>query len=305
MSGLAVVAHALGASVTGSDRAAGSPYGGPLKAAGIEPAIGHDAANVPDGRRGRLLERDPADQPRATTGRPRCTAPTCSASSPASSRRSRSPAPTARRRRRAWSSTRSGAESYLVGGEVRSTGVQRRLGDDEWLVVEADESDRSLLKLTPDDRGRDQRRARPPHDLRLPARRRRHVRAVPRASASSGSCPRTSPASPSDPTVVRRRSRRSRTTGSTFDFDGHDRHAPGPRRPQRRQRRRGADRDQARRRRRRTRRASPRQPSKAPAAASSVSAPRPRARWWSTTTPTTRPRSAPRSRPPARWSPAA
>src|SRR6187397_1454136 len=37
MSGLAVVAHALGARVTGSDRAAGSPYGGPLREAGIVP----------------------------------------------------------------------------------------------------------------------------------------------------------------------------------------------------------------------------------------------------------------------------
>src|ERR1700754_2233413 len=49
MSGLALVAQALGASVTGSDRAAGSAYAGALRAAGIEPAIGHDAANVPDG----------------------------------------------------------------------------------------------------------------------------------------------------------------------------------------------------------------------------------------------------------------
>src|SRR4051794_30349713 len=49
MSGLAVVAHALGASVTGSDRVAGSPYAATLKAAGIEPIIGHDAANVPEG----------------------------------------------------------------------------------------------------------------------------------------------------------------------------------------------------------------------------------------------------------------
>ena len=48
-------------------------------------------------------------------------------------------------------------------------------------MVEADESDRSLLKLAPDDRGGHQRRARPPHDLRLAARRRRDVPRVPRA----------------------------------------------------------------------------------------------------------------------------
>jgi UDP-N-acetylmuramate--alanine ligase len=36
---------------------------------------------------------------------------------------------------------------YLVGGEVRSTGANAGWGAGEWLVVEADESDRSLLKL--------------------------------------------------------------------------------------------------------------------------------------------------------------
>src|SRR3712207_3537554 len=47
MSGLAVASLALGAQVTGSDRTAGSPYAGSLRAAGIEPSVGHDAANVP------------------------------------------------------------------------------------------------------------------------------------------------------------------------------------------------------------------------------------------------------------------
>src|SRR3954465_8634720 len=48
MSGLALVAKALGAEVTGSDQA-DSPYCERLRAAGIEPVIGHDAANVPEG----------------------------------------------------------------------------------------------------------------------------------------------------------------------------------------------------------------------------------------------------------------
>jgi UDP-N-acetylmuramate--alanine ligase len=38
---------------------------------------------------------------------------------------------------------------YLVGGEVRSTGSNAGWGSGEWLVVEADESDRSLLALEP------------------------------------------------------------------------------------------------------------------------------------------------------------
>src|SRR4051812_4845681 len=47
MSGLALVARALGADVSGSDRAESS-YTERLRAAGIDPAIGHDAASVPD-----------------------------------------------------------------------------------------------------------------------------------------------------------------------------------------------------------------------------------------------------------------
>ena len=39
--------------------------------------------------------------------------------------------------------------AYLVGGEVRSTGANAGWGAGEWLVVEADETDRSLLKLDP------------------------------------------------------------------------------------------------------------------------------------------------------------
>src|ERR687887_411596 len=48
MSGLALVARELGASVTGSDLAESS-YSERLRAAGIEPVIGHDAANLPAG----------------------------------------------------------------------------------------------------------------------------------------------------------------------------------------------------------------------------------------------------------------
>ena len=76
MSALAVVAHALGASVTGSDRSAGSPYGAPLRAAGIEPAIGHDAANVPDGAEVVYSTAIPPENPERPARRS-CTGPTC------------------------------------------------------------------------------------------------------------------------------------------------------------------------------------------------------------------------------------
>ena len=114
---------------------------------------------------------------------------------------------------------------YLVGGEVRSTGSNAGWGAGEWLVVEADESDRSLLKLAPQDRGAHQRRARPPRDLRVAARRRR------RRSGSSWRRPstrwsgtgrssrrwRTARGRPFDAgaRLVARRLARSRSTAST------------------------------------------------------------------------------------------
>src|SRR6201985_1385346 len=48
MSGLAVVCAGLGAAVTGSDRSESS-YMERLRAAGLEPSIGHHAANLPEG----------------------------------------------------------------------------------------------------------------------------------------------------------------------------------------------------------------------------------------------------------------
>src|SRR5436309_9827671 len=48
MSGLAIIARALGAEVTGSDRAESS-YTERLREHGIEPVIGHAAENVPHG----------------------------------------------------------------------------------------------------------------------------------------------------------------------------------------------------------------------------------------------------------------
>src|SRR6059058_527904 len=48
MSGLAIVALGLGARVSGSDRAE-SAYTERLREAGVIPAIGHAAANLPEG----------------------------------------------------------------------------------------------------------------------------------------------------------------------------------------------------------------------------------------------------------------
>ena len=64
MSGLALIAKALGARVTGSDRA-GSSYTALPGRKRDRPDPRARARECPSGRRGGLLERDPAGQPRA------------------------------------------------------------------------------------------------------------------------------------------------------------------------------------------------------------------------------------------------
>jgi UDP-N-acetylmuramate--alanine ligase len=147
MSGLAAVAHALGASVTGSDRATGSPYAGTLRAAGIEPKIGHDAGNVPEGAEVVYSSAIPPANPERRApemhradllGELTRLKPTIAISGTHGKTTTSSMVVHAL-----------GADSYLVGGEVRSTGANAGWGPGEWLIVEADESDRSLLKLSP------------------------------------------------------------------------------------------------------------------------------------------------------------
>src|SRR3954449_7407596 len=68
MSGLALVARALGAEVSGSDRSESS-YVERLRAAGIEPAIGHDAANLPEGAEVVVSTAIPEDNPELAAAR--------------------------------------------------------------------------------------------------------------------------------------------------------------------------------------------------------------------------------------------
>jgi len=68
MSGLALVCARLGAAVTGSDRAESS-YTARLRAAGIEPAIGHDAANLPEGAELVVSTAIPEDNPELAAAR--------------------------------------------------------------------------------------------------------------------------------------------------------------------------------------------------------------------------------------------
>src|SRR3954467_4465997 len=68
MSGLALVAKALGAEVSGSDRA-NSPYCALLREAGIDPLIGHDAANLPAGAELVVSTAIPDDNPELAAAR--------------------------------------------------------------------------------------------------------------------------------------------------------------------------------------------------------------------------------------------
>jgi UDP-N-acetylmuramate--alanine ligase len=149
MSGLARVAQALGADVTGSDRAPDSPY---LRDAGIE-VKDHDAANVPPDAEVVVSSAIPADNPERGAGvrelhraellgeitrlRPAIAVTGTHGKTTTSSMI-------------VHAMRGCGLDpGYLVGGEVRSTGSNAGWGSGEWLVVEADESDRSLLGLSP------------------------------------------------------------------------------------------------------------------------------------------------------------
>jgi UDP-N-acetylmuramate--alanine ligase len=153
MSGLALVSRALGATVTGSDRVE-SNYLDRLRAAGIRPSLGHAAGNVPAGAEVVFSTAIAADNPEL-------------AAAGVTLHRSELLAQIASLRRSIAVTGTHGKTTtagmivhvlralgmdppYLLGGELRSTGSNASWGDGDWIVVEADESDRSLLALSPD-----------------------------------------------------------------------------------------------------------------------------------------------------------
>ena len=154
MSGLALVAQALGARVSGSDRS-DSSYCSQLRAAGIEPAIGHDAANVPQGAEVVVSTAIPEDNPELAAAR---------AAGAAILHRGDLLAELSRMKRTiaiggthgktttaamaAHALREAGrAPAFLIGGELRAARANAGWGGGEWAVIEADESDRSFLKL--------------------------------------------------------------------------------------------------------------------------------------------------------------
>jgi UDP-N-acetylmuramate--alanine ligase len=162
MSGLALVCHRLGARVSGSDRAESS-YVDRLRRAGLEPAIGHDAAQVPEGAEVVISTAIGEDNPELAVARERgqgvlhrgdLLAELCA------DRRLLAVAGTHGKTTTAAMCIHAlrgvGADpAFFLGGELPGAGPEGEAanagwGDGEWAVAEADESDASFLRLRPE-----------------------------------------------------------------------------------------------------------------------------------------------------------
>ena len=156
MSGYARVAVALGARVSGSDRADGPALAG-LRELGVDVHVGHAAANVPAGDDVELFFSSAvaADNPERAEARARGLAehPRAVLLERLSALKRTIAVAGAHGKTTTTSMVahvllRCGLEpAYLIGGELRSTGRNADWGAGDWLVVEADESDRSMLSL--------------------------------------------------------------------------------------------------------------------------------------------------------------
>jgi UDP-N-acetylmuramate--alanine ligase len=159
MSGLALIAARLGAQVTGSDRA-DSPYLARVRLAGIDAFIGHDAAYVPVGEDVELVVSTAiaATNPERAVARSRGLREIHRGALLGElSRLRRTIAIAGTHGKTTTSSMAAHAlmgigwdPSYVIGGELPTTGTNAGWGTGDWLVVEADESDRSFLALSPE-----------------------------------------------------------------------------------------------------------------------------------------------------------
>jgi len=160
MSGLALVCARLGATVTGSDRS-DSSYTERLREAGLEPAIGHDAANLPEGAEVVVSTAIGADNPELALARERGVEPIHRGALLAqlcAEKRLIAIAGTHGKTTTSamvvWALRGIGADpAFFVGGEIPGldgAAANAGWGEGEWVVAEADESDGSFLRLDPE-----------------------------------------------------------------------------------------------------------------------------------------------------------
>jgi UDP-N-acetylmuramate--alanine ligase len=162
MSGLALVCARLGATVTGSDRSESS-YMERLRRAGLDPVVGHDAANLPEGAEVVVSTAIGADNPELALARERGTEPIHRGALLArlcAEKRLLAIAgthgKTTTTAMAVWALRAIGADpAFFVGGEVPGVGEDGEAAnagwsEGEWVVAEADESDASFLELAPE-----------------------------------------------------------------------------------------------------------------------------------------------------------
>jgi UDP-N-acetylmuramate--alanine ligase len=162
MSGLALVCARLGAEVTGSDRA-DSSYMERLREAGLDPSVGHDAANLPEGAELVVSTAIADDNPELALARERGTEPIhrgellaqlCAGKRLIAIAGTHGKTTTTAMA--VWTLQAIGADpAFFVGGEVPGIGpggstANAGWGEGEWVVAEADESDASFLRLRPE-----------------------------------------------------------------------------------------------------------------------------------------------------------
>jgi UDP-N-acetylmuramate--alanine ligase len=150
MSALALVAHAWGAKVGGSDRERSS-YVERLEAAGVPVTMGHQAGNVPEDAEVIVSSAIAPDNPEVTRARvtkrgellAELVALTPSIVVAGAHGKTTTTAMIA------FVLDRLGLDpAFLIGGEIPQLGGNGRAGEG-WLVAEGDESDRSLESLRP------------------------------------------------------------------------------------------------------------------------------------------------------------
>jgi UDP-N-acetylmuramate--alanine ligase len=162
MSGLALVCARLGAMVTGSDRS-DSSYMERLREVGLDPKVGHDAANLPEGAEVVVSTAIGEDNPELALARERGIEPIHRGQLLAELCAEKrliaiagTHGKTTTTAMTAWALRAIGADpAFFIGGEVPGLGsdgstANAGWGEGEWVVAEAVESDASFLRLRPE-----------------------------------------------------------------------------------------------------------------------------------------------------------